>query len=56
MAYPSEEKHTKAVLKRYEDIPNPRLREVIDMAFADASARNVDLRSVNLEIDPVNLM
>jgi len=34
----------------------PRLREVIDMAFADAQERGADLRSVNLEIDPVNLM
>jgi len=29
MAYPSEEKHTKAVLKRFEDIPDPRLRAVM---------------------------
>jgi primosomal protein N' (replication factor Y) len=34
----------------------PRLREVIDMALAYAAARDVDLRSVNLEIDPINLM
>ena len=34
----------------------PLLSEVIDMALAELSARNVDLRSVNLEIDPVNLM
>jgi primosomal protein N' (replication factor Y) len=34
----------------------PRLREVIDMALAGAAARDVDLRSVNLEIDPINLM
>ncbi len=34
----------------------PRLREVIDIAFADAQERGSDLRSVNLEIDPVNLM
>jgi primosomal protein N' (replication factor Y) (superfamily II helicase) len=34
----------------------PRLREVIDIAFADAQDRGADLRSVNLEIDPVNLM
>jgi primosomal protein N' (replication factor Y) len=34
----------------------PRLREVIDMALANATARDVDLRSVNLEIDPINLM
>ncbi|HEY0377046.1 MAG TPA: primosomal protein N' [Pyrinomonadaceae bacterium] len=34
----------------------PRLREVIDIAFADAQERGADLRSVNLEIDPINLM
>lgn len=34
----------------------PRLREVIDIAFADAAERGADLRSVNLEIDPINLM
>ena len=34
----------------------PRLREVIDMAFANAAAQGSDLRAVNLEIDPVNLM
>ena len=34
----------------------PRLREVIDIAFADAAERGCDLRSVNLEIDPINLM
>ena len=34
----------------------PRLREVIDIAFADAAERGSDLRSVNLEIDPINLM
>ena len=33
MAYPSEEKHTKAVLKRWEDIPDPRLREVMQSAL-----------------------
>ena len=33
MAYPSEDKHTKAVLKRYEDIPDPRLREVMQSAI-----------------------
>ena len=33
MAYPSEEKHTKAVLKRFEDIPDPRLREVMQSAI-----------------------
>jgi primosomal protein N' (replication factor Y) len=34
----------------------PRLREVIDLAFANAAARGADLRSINLEIDPINLM
>jgi primosomal protein N' (replication factor Y) len=34
----------------------PRLREVIDIAFADAGERGCDLRSINLEIDPINLM
>ncbi len=33
MVYPSEEKHTKAVLKRFEDIPDPRLREVMQSAI-----------------------
>jgi hydroxyquinol 1,2-dioxygenase len=33
MAYPSEEKHTKAVLKRFENIPDPRLREVMQSAI-----------------------
>jgi hydroxyquinol 1,2-dioxygenase len=33
MTYPSEEKHTKAVLKRFEDIPDPRLREVMQSAI-----------------------
>ncbi|HYE64265.1 MAG TPA: primosomal protein N', partial [Pyrinomonadaceae bacterium] len=34
----------------------PRLREVIDLALADAAARSCDLRTLNVEIDPVNLM
>ena len=34
----------------------PRLREIIDMAVASAAERGADLRSVNLEIDPINLM
>jgi primosomal protein N' (replication factor Y) len=34
----------------------PRLRQVIDMALAESSARGADMRAVNLEIDPVNLM
>jgi primosomal protein N' (replication factor Y) len=34
----------------------PRLREVIDVALANAAARGADLRTVNVEIDPINLM
>jgi primosomal protein N' (replication factor Y) len=34
----------------------PRLREVLDMAIAEATARGCEMRSVNLEIDPINLM
>ncbi len=35
----------------------PRMRAVLDMALADAEAtRECDLRAVNVEIDPVNLM
>jgi primosomal protein N' (replication factor Y) len=34
----------------------PRMRQVIDLALAEAGARGADLRAVNLEIDPVNLM
>ena len=34
----------------------PRMRQVIDMALAEAATRGADLRAVNLEIDPVNLM
>jgi primosomal protein N' (replication factor Y) (superfamily II helicase) len=34
----------------------PRMRQVIDMALAEAAVRGADMRSVNLEIDPVNLM
>jgi primosomal protein N' (replication factor Y) len=34
----------------------PRLRAVIDVALADATARGYDLHAVNVEIDPVNLM
>jgi hypothetical protein len=32
------------------------MRQVIDLALAEASLRGADMRSVNLEIDPVNLM
>lgn len=34
----------------------PRMRQLIDLALAEASARGADMRAVNLEIDPVNLM
>ena len=34
----------------------PRLRAVLDMALADAATRKCDLNSINVEIDPVNLM
>jgi primosomal protein N' (replication factor Y) len=34
----------------------PRLRQAIDMALAEIAARGADLRSLNIEIDPVNLM
>jgi primosomal protein N' len=32
------------------------LRQIIDMALAEAVANGVDMRGVNVEIDPVNLM
>jgi len=34
----------------------PRLRVVLDLGLAAATARGCDLHSVNVEIDPVNLM
>jgi primosomal protein N' (replication factor Y) len=34
----------------------PQLRSVIDVALAEAAARGADLRSVNVEVDPINLM
>jgi primosomal protein N' (replication factor Y) len=34
----------------------PTLRQLIDMALAETAARGVDLRSLNIEIDPINLM
>ncbi|MEA2172459.1 MAG: hypothetical protein QOD00_51, partial [Blastocatellia bacterium] len=33
-----------------------QLRQTIDIAFAEMSARGQDLRSINVEIDPINLM
>ena len=32
------------------------LRQVIDIALADAATRGCDIRAVNVEIDPINLM
>jgi primosomal protein N' (replication factor Y) (superfamily II helicase) len=32
------------------------MREIIDIAVADAEAHDCDLRTINIEIDPVNLM
>ena len=49
MAYPSEEKHTKAVLKRYEDIPNPRLREVMQSAIKHLHAFVSEVRPTGEE-------
>ncbi len=34
----------------------PRMRQVIDLGLAEAATRGADVRAVNLEIDPVNLM
>jgi primosomal protein N' (replication factor Y) (superfamily II helicase) len=34
----------------------PQLRQTIDVAMAESAARGADLRSVNVEIDPINLM
>jgi primosomal protein N' (replication factor Y) (superfamily II helicase) len=34
----------------------PQLRQTIDVALAESAARGADLRSVNVEIDPINLM
>jgi primosomal protein N' (replication factor Y) (superfamily II helicase) len=34
----------------------PQLRQVIDVALSEAVAHGADLRSVNIEIDPINLM
>src|ERR1044072_4726586 len=49
MAYPSEEKHTKAVLKRYEDIPDPRLREVMQSAIKHLHAFVSDVKPTGEE-------
>ncbi|HEV2914460.1 MAG TPA: primosomal protein N' [Pyrinomonadaceae bacterium] len=34
----------------------PQLRQVIDVALSEAASRGCDLRSVNVEVDPINLM
>jgi primosomal protein N' (replication factor Y) len=34
----------------------PQMRELIDVALAEAGANGVNLRNVNVEIDPINLM
>ena len=49
MAYPSEEKHTKAVLERYEDIPDPRLREVMQSAIKHLHAFVSEVRPTGEE-------
>lgn len=49
MAYPSEEKHTKAVLKRFEDIPDPRLREVMQSAIKHLHAFVSEVRPTGAE-------
>lgn len=33
-----------------------RLREILDIALADAESKNVDLRIAHVEIDPINLL
>ena len=49
MAYSSEEKHTKAVLKRWEDIPDPRLREVMQSALKHLHAFVSEVRPTGAE-------
>jgi hydroxyquinol 1,2-dioxygenase len=49
MAYASEEKHTKAVLKRWEDIPDPRLREVMQAAIKHLHAFVSEVRPTGAE-------
>ena len=39
-----------------KSISRKALRETLDIALADAESRNCDLRTVNVEIDPINLM
>lgn len=47
-------KHRQQILVKSHS--RPRLREVIDLALAKASARGIDMYSIKVEIDPVNLM
>ena len=49
MVYASEEKHTKAVLKRFEDIPDPRLREVMQSAIKHLHAFVSEVRPTGAE-------
>ena len=49
MPYASEEKHTKAVLKRFEDIPDPRLREVMQSAIKHLHAFVSEVRPTGAE-------
>ena len=49
MAYPSEDKHTKAVLERFEDIPDPRLREVMQSAIKHLHAFVSEVRPSGAE-------
>jgi hydroxyquinol 1,2-dioxygenase len=49
MASASEEKHTKAVLKRFEDIPDPRLREVMQSAIKHLHAFVSEVRPSGAE-------
>jgi primosomal protein N' len=39
-----------------KSINRKKLRELLDFALADAQEKACDLRIVNVEIDPVNLL
>jgi hydroxyquinol 1,2-dioxygenase len=49
MVHPSEEEHIKAVLKRWEDIPEPRLREVMQSAIKHLHAFVSEVRPTGAE-------
>jgi hydroxyquinol 1,2-dioxygenase len=49
MTYSSEEKHTQAVLKRFEEIPDPRLREVMQSAIKHLHAFVSEVRPSGAE-------